>query len=84
MKRVLVTAAAFLMASSACFAQVEGPISTQALVAVDTKSDQMPTISNVNLTVNGKKEQLTSWSQVPPTGAQIAILVVMTRFRTGV
>lgn len=75
MKKILVTAAAFLIASSASFAQMEGPVSTQALVTVDTKSDQMPTISNVMLSVNGKKEQLTSWSQVPPTGAQIAVLV---------
>jgi hypothetical protein len=75
MNRILVTAAAFLVASSACFAQIEGPTSTQALVAVDSKSDQMPTINNVVLSVNGKKEQLTSWSQVSPTGAQIAVLV---------
>src|SRR5271168_5060958 len=75
MTRFLVTAAAFLMASSACFAQMEGPTSTQALVAVDSKSDQIPTINNVVLSVNGKREQLTSWSQVPPTGAQIAVLI---------
>jgi hypothetical protein len=75
MNRILVTAAAFLIASSACFAQMEGPTSTQALVAVDSKSDQMPTISNVILSVNGKKEQLTGWTQVPPTGAQIALLI---------
>jgi hypothetical protein len=75
MKKVLLTAAALLIASSACFAQMEGPVSTQALVAVDSKSDQLPTIGNVMLSVNGKKEQLTSWSQVPPTGAQIAVLV---------
>jgi hypothetical protein len=75
MKRILVTAAALLIASSACFAQMEGPTSTQALVAVDSKSDQMPTINNVVLSVNGKKEQLTSWTQVPPTGAQIAVLI---------
>ncbi len=75
MKRILVTAAAFLIASSACFAQMEGPVSTQALVAVDSKSDQLPTISNVMLSVNGKKEQLTSWTQVPPSGAQIAVLI---------
>jgi hypothetical protein len=75
MKKVLLTAAALLIASSACSAQMEGPVSTQALVAVDSKSDQLPTISNVMLSVNGKKEQLTSWSQVPPTGAQIAVLV---------
>jgi hypothetical protein len=75
MKRILVTAAAFLIASSACFAQMEGPTSTQALVVVDSKSDQMPTINNVVLSVNGKKEQLTSWTQVPPTGAQVAVLI---------
>ena len=54
---------------------MEGPASTQALVAVDSKSDQMPTINNVMLAVNGKKEQLTGWSQVPPSGAQIAVLI---------
>jgi hypothetical protein len=75
MSKLFVTAAAFLVLSSACFAQMEGPASTQALVAVDSKSDQMPTISNVSLAVNGKKEQLTGWTQVPPTGAQIAVLI---------
>jgi hypothetical protein len=75
MKKVFVTAAAFLIASSVSFAQMEGPVSTQALVVVDTKSEQMPAINNVMLSVNGKKEQLTSWSQVPPTGAQIAVLI---------
>jgi hypothetical protein len=54
---------------------MEGPASTQALVAVDSKSDQVPTINDVILSVNGKKEQLTGWSQVPPSGAQIAILL---------
>jgi hypothetical protein len=75
MSKLFVTAAAFMVLSSACFAQMEGPASTQALVAVDSKSDQMPTISNVSLAVNGKKEQLTGWSQVPPSGAQIAVLI---------
>jgi hypothetical protein len=75
MKKYFVAAAAFLVLSSAGFAQMEGPVSTQALVAVDAKSEQMPTISNVTLAVNGKKEQLTGWSQVPPTGAQVAVLI---------
>jgi len=75
MKKVLVAAAVSLVLSGAGFAQIEGPSSTQALVTVDSKSDQMPTISNVTLAVNGKKEQLTGWQQVPPTGAQVAILI---------
>jgi hypothetical protein len=75
MRKIVIAAAAFLIASSAGLAQMEGPASTQALVAVDSKSEQMPTLNNVVLAVNGKKEQLTGWSQVPPSGAQIAVLI---------
>jgi hypothetical protein len=75
MKKLFVTAAACLIATGAAFAQVEGPVSTQALIAVESKSDQAPTISNVMLQVNGKKEQLTGWSPVQPSGAQIAVLI---------
>jgi len=75
MKKVLIATAVSLVLSGVGLAQIEGPSSTQALVTVDSKSDQMPTISNVTLAVNGKKEQLTGWAQVPPTGAQVAILI---------
>jgi hypothetical protein len=75
MKRLFVTAGALLIATGASFAQVEGPVSTQALVAIESKSDQVPNISDVMLQVNGKKEQLTGWTRVQPTGAQVAILM---------
>ncbi len=75
MKKMVLAAAVSLVLSGAGLAQMEGPSSTQVLVTADSKTDQMPTISNVTLAVNGKKEQLTGWQQVPPTGAQVAILI---------
>ncbi len=79
MKRFLVVAAACfgfaVGGASQAFSQLEGPVTTQALVQVDTKAEQLPSLADVSLKVNGKNEQLTGWSQVPPNGVQIAILI---------
>jgi len=53
----------------------EGIVNTQALVEVDTKGELVPAMADVQMSVDGKKEQLTGWSKVPPNGVQIAILM---------
>lgn len=56
-------------------AQVEGPVTTQALVAVDSKQDVTPAKDDVIFTVDGKRLQLTNWAPVPASNAQIAVLI---------
>ena len=74
MKLSLFPAVVLLFATST-FAQVEGPVNTQMLVEVDSKAEQIPALSDITMKVNGKEEPLTGWSQVPPNGVQIAILI---------
>jgi hypothetical protein len=56
-------------------AQQEGPTPTQALVAITSKGSVAPTVSNLTIKVNNHKAELTSLAPVPPTGAQVAILI---------
>ena len=56
-------------------AQPEGPIPTQALVFVDSKAPVTPTPANVTLKVNNRATLISSLAQVPPNGAQIALLI---------
>jgi hypothetical protein len=53
----------------------EGPTPTQILVALDAKSPQTPTPQNITIKVNDRETPLTSLSPIPPTGAQVAILI---------
>ena len=74
MKNLLISAAALLL-TTACMAQVEGPVNTQILVQVDSKAEQLPALADVTLKVNGKEQPITGWSQIPPNGVQIAFLI---------
>ncbi len=56
-------------------AQQEGPVPTQVLVNVDTKSTPPAGPSVVTVEVNNHKEPLTAWEQVVPANAQVAILI---------
>lgn len=56
-------------------AQMEGPVPTQALVNVDSKSTPPADASALIVSVNDRKEPLTSWSPVLPANAQIALLI---------
>jgi hypothetical protein len=67
--------AATLFAASFASAQQEGPIPTQALVALDSKAPATPTTSNVTIKVNNRSAPLTSIAPIPPSGAQVAILI---------
>jgi hypothetical protein len=54
----------------------EGIVNTQALVEVDSKGGEMvPAMADVQMSVDGKKEQLSGWSKVQPNGVQIALLL---------
>ena len=64
-----------LTATLATQAQQEGPIPTQALVVVDSKNPNVPTIHDLTVKVDNRKAELTSLSPVRPSGAQVAILI---------
>src|SRR6478609_4209120 len=67
--------AAALLASPVLFAQQEGPIPTQAIVTVDSKSPQKLTIQTTKLKVNGHETALASLTQIPSNGVQVALLI---------
>jgi hypothetical protein len=56
-------------------AQTEGPVPTQALVNVDTKSTPPTDVSALTVMVNDHKEPLSSWAPVVPGNAQVALLI---------
>ena len=66
--------ASTLLTASLALAQ-EGPTTTQALVAIDSKAPAALTASNVSLKINNKVTPLTSVAPVTPGGAQVAILI---------
>jgi hypothetical protein len=45
------------------------------MVAVESKNPTVPTINDVTIKVNNRNTQLTSLTQVPASGAQVAILI---------
>jgi hypothetical protein len=65
--------AAALLTSTVLVAQ-EGP-TTQALVAFDSKATINPTPANVTLKVDNRETPLIGLVPVPPTGAQVALLI---------
>ncbi len=74
MTRIVLPAALLLLTTFAPSAQ-EGPAPTQALVTVESKNPANPTAADVTLKVNNKPAELTSFTRVVPTGAQVAILI---------
>ena len=73
--RLVVISAIASLFSLPAFAQNEGIVNTQALVEVSGKGEAIPAMADVQMSVEGKKEQLTGWSRVSPNGVQIAILM---------
>jgi hypothetical protein len=61
-------------AFGSAFAQ-EGPTHTQALVGIESKSAVTPAPSNFTLKVENHATPVTSITHLPPTGAQIALLI---------
>ncbi len=56
-------------------AQQEGPTPTQALVAITSKNPTIPTANDLTAKVNSHNVQLSNLTQVPATGAQVALLI---------
>lgn len=68
------TTAALLLPLSAV-AQNEGLIPTQTLVRAESKQNVIPEASAITLQLNGKNTPLTSLAPIPPSGAQVALLI---------
>jgi hypothetical protein len=56
-------------------AQQEGPTPTQALVSFDSKAPVAPTPSDVTIKVDNRATPLSALVPVPPSDAQVAILI---------
>jgi hypothetical protein len=73
MTKILLPATFLVMTFPMAFAQ-EGPRPTQILVNVDAKA-VVPSVSDLTIDVNGRKEALSAWAPVAPNGAQVAVLI---------
>lgn len=56
-------------------AQIEGPVPTQILVGVDSKSAPPSDPNAFTVSVNNHKQPLTAWSPVVPANTQVALLI---------
>jgi hypothetical protein len=63
-----------LAAATFSFAQ-EGPVATQAIVTVDSKSPQTLTLKNLTVKANRHDSQLSNVVPVPANGTQVALLI---------
>ena len=68
-------AIALLASPIAMPAQQEGPVATQSIVTLDSKTPQTPTPSNLTAKVNRHDSQITAISPVRPNGTQVALLI---------
>jgi hypothetical protein len=73
MKRYLLAFA--ILSVTAAYAQQEGPTPTQALISFDSKAQVIPTAKDVTIKVDNRATTLLNLAPIPPTGAQIAILI---------
>ena len=64
MKLFFAFAVVLLLSTKSGLSQLEGPVNTQILVQVDSKAEQIPTLADVTMKVNGKEEPVTGWSQI--------------------
>jgi hypothetical protein len=69
--------AAFLLSflTSGVAVSQEGSVPTQMLVSLDAKSQAPADASAFTVEVGGRKEPLTSWQQLAPDHAQVALLI---------
>src|SRR5882757_3945209 len=68
-------AAALLASAMTMQAQQEGPLATQSIVTLDSKTPQTPTPSSLTAKVNRHDSQITAVSAVKPNGTQVALLI---------
>ncbi|MGD0444079.1 MAG: hypothetical protein ABSA39_09095 [Edaphobacter sp.] len=57
------------------FSQQEGSTPTQTLISLDSKTPATATAQNITLKVDNRVTPLLNLAQVPPNGAQIALLI---------
>jgi hypothetical protein len=70
----LLLAAAFLFVPQRATTQ-EGPTTTQALIAIDSKVPVTPTPATISIKVDNRLTPIASLNRVVPSGAQVAILI---------
>jgi hypothetical protein len=76
MKRIIaLTLFALALPGITAFSQQEGSTPTQALIAFDSKAPVSPTAKDVTLKVDNRQANLLNLTQVPPNGAQVALLI---------
>jgi hypothetical protein len=72
----LTSSALLTLALAACSAQSqEGPVPTQLLVTVNSKTPILPEAASLKLELNNKLTPITSLRRVEPNGTQVAILI---------
>jgi len=74
MQRLLLAVVLALTLGRTAPAQNEGAVPTQVLVNIDPKSTPPADASALTVTVDNRRQPLTSWSPVLPAGAQVALL----------
>jgi len=62
-------------AATTVHAQEEGPLPTQAVVAIDSKTPEAPTASNITIKINNRDTPVSSLTPVSPDGTQVALLM---------
>jgi hypothetical protein len=67
--------AATLLAAPVLSAQQEGPVPTQAIVTVDSKTPKKLTVQTTKLKVNGREAELASLTDISANGVQVALLI---------
>jgi hypothetical protein len=75
MTRYLLALALLTTTAATLHAQQEGPTSTQVLVALDSRAPVTPAPANLTVKVDNRATPLLNLAPVPPSGAQIAILI---------
>ncbi|MEO8736781.1 MAG: hypothetical protein ABI380_09600 [Edaphobacter sp.] len=75
MTRYLLALTLLAVTPIAAQAQQEGPTPTQALINIDSKTAVVPTANDLTVKVDNHKTELTSLTQVPATGVQVALLI---------
>jgi hypothetical protein len=75
-KRILaLTFLAFALPSLNAFSQQEGSTPTQTVISLDSKTPATATAKDVTLKVDNRVTPLLNLAQVPPNGAQVALLI---------
>ena len=64
-----------LLTATISQAQEEGPVPTQALIALDSKAPVAPTANNIKVKVDNRDTPVAGLSSIPADGVQVALLI---------